>query len=216
MINNPFLFLTSLCFGPGALEAHEIPIHPVEIELRVYPDLIRATMNSNQCYWSAEILRVSLPPPAWTETLLGQVKKYVDEHFPLTVDGKPLESRILEARYVQEPWQDVLSGRVIFRFLYRLPPQKGRWLSGRATFFSEHAREDPDENYVTYLDVPGRRHMRWVLPLKAPGFELPIDEATRTPWQAAWDRLWSHAQEKGHDIWTMLLGVLFICIVVRY
>src|SRR4029077_20086877 len=110
-------------------------------------------------------------PDAWQESFNGPIKRYVDDHFKLSIDGVPLESRLLSGRYAQEPWQDSLSGRLLMQFSYQLPPTRGQRLAGSATFFNEHAAEDKDETYVTLLDIPGRKHFKFSLTLQSPRFE---------------------------------------------
>src|ERR1700681_3862795 len=99
---------------PCALLAHGYVYEPVEVKLNLYPDRILATIDSNKTFWSGDIIQAPLPPPIWTAAMHARIKKYVDEPFQMSVGGVPLKSRLLNARYVQEPWQEILEARVIF------------------------------------------------------------------------------------------------------
>jgi hypothetical protein len=206
--------LTAVLLSPGALRAHESPIHPVEVQLKVYPRGIHMTLDSNQCYWFAEVLKLDAEPAMWMETFNGPVKKYVDEHFKLTLDGVPLESRMLGVHWAQNPWQNHQLGRLIFQFSYSLPPQGGRRLEGSATFFSELAAEDKDEVYETHLDVPGRKHTKLSLPLSAPHFELSLAEATRTPLRERLDLWWDQFINRGFYPFVTVLALVLLYFAV--
>jgi hypothetical protein len=211
------LFILMVVFlVPKVLLAHDIPIHPVDIQLKVYPTWIHMTLNSNQSYWFAEVLQLGSEPTVWMEKFNSPIKKYVDDHFKLAIDGVPLESRMLSARWDQNPWRSHLLGRVIFQFSYALPPQGGKRLEGSATFFSEHAAEDKDEIYMTYLDVPGRKHMKVSLPLNASRFELPLADATRTPLQERMDFLWDQFVTRGFTPFAAVLALVALYLAVSW
>lgn len=223
-----FLFVSISVFGAAILHAHTYPLFPVEIKLRVYPTIIRASLNSNQCYWSGEVLQVEMPPPAWTEPLRSRITKYMDDHFQLSVDGKLLNSHLQEIRYVQEPWQNSLEGRILCEFRYDLPVGKGKMLGGRATFFFEeweehlkstkasHASRNIPQDFVTHVRIPGHTLRRFSLTLEKPDFELPLEEARRSAWQEKVDALFYRIKSMGTNLTTLGLAVLILAIVLRY
>ena len=66
-----------------------------------------------------------------------KIKKYLDDHFQLSLDGKRLDSRLEDLRYAQGFWQpDSLSARLFFDISYTVPRQGGT-LKGHVTFFQD-------------------------------------------------------------------------------
>ena len=213
---------------PDALLAHGYPYEPVEIRLSLYPDRILATINSNKCFWSGDVIQADLPPPVWTDAMCARIKKYVDDHFQMSVDGAPLRSRLLSERYVQEPFQDILTARVIFELEYPLPASGGKKLTGHVDFFKEEWEEHYlplgistaaaaiPQHFVSRLRVDGREVKHITVPLNAPDFQFSLTDMVRTPWQARRDAAWEYVKHQGSRLATPFLVLLFLSVVVRY
>ncbi len=215
----PELFLATVLY------AHTYPITPIEMDLRAYPGMIRVLMESNQCYWVAEVLGESVPPLVWTDAQKAVLEKYLDTHFLLMLDGKSLKSHVQKARTAQDPWESPLKGRAYFTVLYDLPPAEGRMLRGHAVFYKEFmdhlkaTREPLDssrvpQEFVTHLRIVGPSTHRFSLTLDKPDFELPLAEATRAPWRVKID-LWiaflkDIARDAAFGGWLVLVIGLFV------
>src|SRR5471032_1059836 len=84
--------------------AHDYPIKPVSIALRVEPDRIAADIDSDSIFWIEEVSS-SVPPHDWPADALAKAEAYVNAHLRLKADGRPLAGRLIAASYVQRPWE---------------------------------------------------------------------------------------------------------------
>ena len=163
MTTSAALQILLLCSRPAA--AHDYPIAPVNVILRVEPDRVVADVDSDSIYWIEEVAGLHpMPPKNWPADALASVEKYADEHLRLTADGRPLAGTLVFAEYVQRPWQVNEQGRFHLRLAY--PSVAGAaTLGGEADFFEDYRRERldgkdpilPSQDFRTLLTVAGHR-----------------------------------------------------------
>lgn len=213
-----YLFMAIVLLGAVMLKADEPPIDPMEIDLSVYPGLIRATFDTNKCFWFADVLHLEAPPPEWTDVHKEEIKKYVDDHFQLSVDGKRLDSRVGDIRYSEGLWQpDSLKARLIFTIAYAVPGAGGDRLKGRTTFFQENWAAEKKEAetvhqamdsraYETHLHVYGKKPVSLTLTMEKPDFEFSLAAIARSSWQARADAFWDFAKRN-------LSGPIFFLVI---
>ncbi len=182
----------------SASAQHIYPIRPVRATLRVEPDRIVADLRADSVFWIEEVTGLHpMPARDWPAGALAKVEAYVNSHFRLASDGRPLEGRLVEARYRQLPWEVNEEGVFFLRLVY--PPAGGAAISGSADFYAENrleiageleGRPFPNpEGYRTFVDIPGRRRMAFTLAPDAPSFSVSADEARRTPLAMALESL---------------------------
>lgn len=171
--------------------AHEFyPIRPVHATLRVEPDRIVADLRADSIFWIEEVTGLHpMPARDWPAETLSKVEAYVNSHFRLASDGRPLQGTLVEARYRQLPWEVNEEGVFFLRLVY--PPAEGSAISGTALFYEEYRREiegegtegppPGGESYRTVLDIPGRRRATFTLTHEAPSFSVSAAEARRPP-----------------------------------
>lgn len=185
--------------------AHDsYPIRPVRATLRVEPDRIVADLRADSIVWIEEVTGLHpMPARDWPAETLAKVEAYVNSHFRLTADGKPLEGRLVEARYRQLPWEVTEEGVFFLRLVYPAAPN-GASLSATARFYAEYRQELESElggrplpfkeGYRTFVDIPGRRRLAFTLTHEAPSFTASIDEARRSALAMALESLLRGAQ----------------------
>jgi hypothetical protein len=180
-------FLLLLAAGPAV--AHDYPIKPVAVELRVEPDRVVADVDSDSIYWIEEVIGLHpMPPRDWPADARARAEKYADEHLRLTVDGKPLPGRLSEASYVQRPWEVNEEGRVRLRLVFP-PVADGATLDGAMDFFEDYRQERlaskeailPFMDFRGRLSVPGRVPHRFELAPGSYAFSVSAADARRTP-----------------------------------
>jgi len=220
-----YLTIAVLFFGAATLQAHDIPIYPVDVDLRVYPGVVRVRIDTNKCYWFAEVLHLEVPPPEWTDAQKGKIKEYVDDHFQLSVDGKRLDSHLEYIRYVQGFWQPYsLEARLLFTVSYAVPGPRGKSLKGHAAFFQEdwavEEKEAKAEHraldsraYETHLHVHGRTPVSLTLTMEKPDFEFPMAAIRRSSWQARTDALWDFTKR---NLSGAILVLAIAVVIYRY
>ena len=128
--------LILLSAGPAA--AHDYPIKPVVVELRVEPDRVVADVDSDSIYWIEEVIGLSpMPPRNWPADARAKAEKYALEHLRLAADGKPLTGRLVEGSYVQRPWEVNEQGRIRLRLVFP-PVAEAATLNGAMDFFEDY------------------------------------------------------------------------------
>jgi hydrogenase/urease accessory protein HupE len=192
-LRNPLCLLSLLATTMAIpLQAHNYPIYPVQAELLVGPDHIRVKIDANASYWFGGILEANFPEGEWPEPLRAKAKTYIDSHFILRADGQPLESKLVAARHIQEPWQNGMESNVAYELTYPLPANS-KLISGQATFFDEwkkHMQDtgqlhgDPSipQTWLTTIYVPSTKNQRFSLTLEQPGFEIEVAAAYESTW----------------------------------
>ena len=177
--------LALLAAAPCA--AHDYPIKPVRVVLRVEPDRVAADLDGDSIYWIEEVVGLHpMPPRDWPADALAKAQAYVNEHLRLAADGRRLEGRLIDASYTQRPWEVNEEGRVHLRLAYP-PVADGQTLSGEADFFEDYRRErldgklpfTADMDFRTSLSVPGRVPKSFELKPGAAAFSVPVSEARR-------------------------------------
>jgi hypothetical protein len=170
--------------------AHEgYPIAPVRAALRVEPDRIAADLRVDSIFWIEEVTSLHpMPASNWPADARARVEAYVNAHFKLSAGGKPLSGKLVSARYRQWPWEVNEQGVFFLRMEYP-PLPAGEALAGTASFYEEYRREMAAEyrgrrfpyasDYQTFVDIPGRKHLRFTLTADAPSFSAPDGEARR-------------------------------------
>jgi hypothetical protein len=169
--------------------AHDYPIKPVSVVLRVEPDRVVADIDGDSVYWIEEVVGLHpMPPRDWPADALAKAEKYANEHLRLRADGHPLNGRLLSATYAQKPWEVNENGRVHLRLSYP-PVADGVTVSGDADFFEDYRLERleghepvlPFQDFRTLLTVPGRSPSSFELKPGATAFSVAAADARRAP-----------------------------------
>lgn len=168
--------------------AHEYPIAPVRVVLKVEPGRVVADVAADSVYWLEEIVapaRLSGGP--WPKEALEKSEAYVNRHLRLCADGTKLPGRLVSARYAQRPWQVNEEGLVRLRLVYPAADGAER-LAGEADFFGEYLAERlenkepilPNQDFRTVLSIPGRVPAALTLRPDAKSFAAGLRQARRT------------------------------------
>ena len=170
--------------------AHDFfPIKPVKATLRVEPDRVVADLRADSIFWIEEVTGLHpMPPKDWPAETLAKVEAYANGNFRLSLDGKPLQGKLVEARYRKLPWEVNEEGTFFLRLVY--PAAAGSSIAGTATFYEDYRKDIAGElagrplpfpeGYRTFLDIPGRRRQSFTLTSEAPSFTVSADEARRS------------------------------------
>jgi hypothetical protein len=168
--------------------AHDYPIKPVEAVLRVEPDRLVVDLTSDSIYWIEEVTGLHpMPPNAWPADALIKTEFYTNNHLRLSADGQALHGRLIEASYVQRPWE--VSEQGTFRLRMTYPSvSDGSVIQGHADFFEDYRQERlegkqrilPSMDFRTLLSVPGKRHFLFELKPGASAFSLQGADGRRT------------------------------------
>ncbi len=188
-----FLALAALTLTAPRARAHDYPISPVLVALRVEPDRMVADVDSDSIYWIEEVVGLHpMPPDGWPEAARRAAQDYANAHLRLSADGRRLQGTLLSASYRQGLGQVNEQGRIHLRLAY---PALGeaKTLSGEADFFEDYRQERlaekapilPFQTFETRLSVPGRLPHEFVLRPGADSFSLPAADARRTRAQRA-------------------------------
>jgi hypothetical protein len=176
---------------------HDMPVHPVHARLLADPGLVRVRIVTDGAVLANELLGLDLPASGWPEEKLRQARLWLENNFSLAADGTPLTATLHSASYRIDAWKKVSDvgtagwdGMFVFELRYPLPDGAAK-LSGEARFYEQDWRHLEDmletgqkplfrKNFMTYLEVPGRRAARLEIGVEKPGFELPLADALRT------------------------------------
>jgi len=190
-----FVFGMLLGLAARPVGAHVLPVHSVRAQLRGAGEALHLHLDTNAIYWQEEVLGAEPPLEDWSQDLLDKAKAYIDSHLKLALDGKPLEGRLVEARYAHEPWQDWKSGRIHFRLSFPLPSQEGKLSGEMRFFFEEKAHEagaagrellrvakekDFPREFWTELEIRGKGSRVLKLTPESPGFSFPVEAALQS------------------------------------
>jgi len=176
---------TFLLLAAAAASAHDYPIKPVSVVLRVEPDRLAADIDSDSIYWIEEVLDLHpMLPSDWPASTRAKAEAYANEHLRLSAGGRRLTGRLTAASYTQRPWEVYEQGRVRLRLEYP-PVADGETLSGEADFFEEYRQERlqghapvlPIQDFRTIVTVPGRTTSRFELKPGAISFSVPVAAA---------------------------------------
>jgi hypothetical protein len=185
------IFAWLICAALSASAHETYPIRPVRATLRVEPDRIVADLRADSIIWIAEVTDQNpMPARDWPAATLAKVEAYTNAHFRLSVDGKPVEGKLVSARYRQFPWEVNEEGVFFLRLVYPAAPAASASVSGSARFYEEYRKELESESgggpipfkegYRTFMDIPGRRRLAFTLTPEAPSFTASTEEARRT------------------------------------
>ncbi|MEQ1920179.1 MAG: hypothetical protein ABL955_13375 [Elusimicrobiota bacterium] len=176
--------------------AHELyPIRPVRATVRVEPDRIVADVRADSIIWIEEVTGLKpMPAQNWPAEVLSKVEAYVNTHFLIAADGRPLAGKLAEARYRQFPWEVNEQGTFFLRMVYP-PAPAGSTLTCAAQFYSEYRKEvqaefagrplpDADE-YRTLVSIPGRKKIEIILRTDSAPFNFTSDDARRSSFAMA-------------------------------
>jgi hypothetical protein len=168
--------------------AHDYPIAPVDVVLRVEPDRVVADIDSDSIYWIEEVVELHpMPPRGWSDQTLSRAEAYCNEHLRLSADGRRLAGKLISAEYVQRPWQVNEQGRFHLRLAYPSVADAAT-LSGEADFFEDYRQERLEEkeplipgkmDFRSFVSIPGRARRRFELMPGAIAFSVPMADARR-------------------------------------
>jgi hypothetical protein len=155
--------LSALLLLARPAAAHDYPIKPVRVTLRVEPDRVAADIDSDSIYWIEEVVGLHpMPPTDWPAGARAKAEAYVNAHLRLNADGRRLTGRLVAASYVQRPWEVYEQGRYHLRMQYPSAGDAGT-LSGEVDFFEDYRQERleekrpvmPFQDFRTILTVSG-------------------------------------------------------------
>jgi hypothetical protein len=186
-----------LLLAPRPAAAHEYPIAPVDVTIKVEPDRVAVDIESDSIYWIEEVVGLHpMPPRNWPADARAKTEKYVNEHLRLKADEATLKGTLVDAEYVQRPWEVYEQGK--FRLRVSFPPVgKARELSGSAEFFEEYRQErllnkEPmlsNQTFLTHVSIPGDSPRHFELRQGSNSFSLPVAAVRRTTGQRIWESL---------------------------
>jgi hypothetical protein len=188
--------------------AHVTPLYPQRVTLKGDPGRLRLSLDVDAAYWSNEVLGLAERPPAgeWPAPMSEKALAYLREHLRLRVDGRPLEGRLIGARFYSEPWaalrkigQEGAEGRYAFELEYPLPPA-ARVVSGRSLLadseWKEHLAEPEKaktvgwrQDFRTIWRAAGKRGRTAETTTASPDVSFDIAEVRRSRAQAAAEAL---------------------------
>jgi len=186
------LFLLVVCSPSWA---HYVPVYPASVELKVYPQWIRAVIKTNPDYWKEEILEIyKLPVRNWPSNIREKAEKYLNDHFVLSLDGTPLPAQWRELRVVENPWEVNSGGHLQFEAVYPFPflPRPDSLLSIHSTLYlesfeelkhsslSREVLEQMRRNYEVRVSIVGKTCRGIVFTPEVKTFEVPFAEVLRT------------------------------------
>lgn len=232
-----FLFLSVLIGAAGSAWAqhdhashseqrHDMPVHPVHARMLIDPGHIRVRIVTDGAILANEILGSDLPVSGWPEDKKHQAKEWLDEQIALSFDGKPLSSDLVNASYRIDAWKKVADvgtvgwdGMFIFDLAFDLPTD-AKSLTARVAFYEEdweHLEAMLEEgvkpmfmkNFVTHLEIPGRRSQSLIIEIEKPDLTLTLSESMRTPLQRAFETI-SRGWSSPWPILFLLLSVLVL------
>lgn len=193
------LFLCLLLFFSRLSQAHEPIIRPVLIELKADPSKIRISVKTHVGYWLDWVFEVNkIPARRWPDDLKKKARDYLNSHFFLFIDGKPLLPDWIDERYIENPWNAKSGGTIVYQGVCSLPSSSDTGpspvLSGRSIFFFESLEEyrqdrTPKEvarkerDFRTELSIPGQVRRRFILTPESPAFQISLQDTLRTPRQ---------------------------------
>jgi hypothetical protein len=207
----------------SAARAHEMPIYPVVINLKIERNQIVMHAESHGGYWQDSVLfnRKSLPATNWPAEYQYRAQNYFEKSFDLFLDGNKLASRAFECRYYEEPLREFKTSRVVFDAIYPIRDLKRELsettLSGKATFFIEEYVHDQKnvrgsrvhQEFLTTLRLQGEKSADISVPIEKPDFSIPLHGFVRTDFQVFWDRVFGKAKHvtSQDGFWLALVGI---------
>jgi len=175
--------------GLGLAQNPHHPFLPVDIELKMDQETLRAKIKVNVIYWEKHILGEIKKSGNWPPEAKKLVKEYVDNHFKIAVENKVLKSEILDCRYHSEIWDTELDRYCIFHFVYRVP-EGVRKLDIRSDFYVEEWREVKHliekwtqtipVKFLTNLYLSGAESKKIILPIEDPEVQIRIEQIQRS------------------------------------
>lgn len=210
------LLALALAVAPRAA-AEIYPIAPVSVLVRAEPDRTVVDIDADSIYWIEEVLEEHpLAPDGWSASIRAKAEAYANAHLRLSVDGRPLSGRLLDASYRQALGQVNEQGRVRLRLAYPAL-SGGAALTGTADFYEEYRQEQirtqqpflPNQIFETDLAVSGRRPRAFVLVPGADSFKLPIQDALLSRFERARQSLLAGAAQvvESWAAWPALLAL---------
>ena len=176
---------TALLLSAASARAHDYPIKPVSVILRVEPGRIAADIDSDSIYWIEEVLDLHpMLPDGWPASTRAKAEAYANAHLRLAAGGRRLIGRLTAGSYVQRPWEIYEQGRIRLRLEYP-PVADGETLTGEADFFEDYRQERleekapilPIQDFRVILTVPGGASRRFELTPGASSFSIPVAQA---------------------------------------
>jgi hypothetical protein len=123
---------------PVLAVAHDYPIYPVKVTLKVETRRIRAEIKTNVVYLRERILGKSCSSPGnWPEDTVEKAKEYIDSCFQVFLDGQLLKGDMTDYRCIEMPLVGHKGSNLLFKMEYPLG-SVGSTLTVRSGFFSEY------------------------------------------------------------------------------
>lgn len=189
-MKNWFALLSVCCLGlvPARLAAHDYPIVPVHLELRIEPNFILGTIKSNSIYWSEELIASTVPLASqWTQQALHSAEIVVNSFLTINIDGQQVPGQLVRAQLIEEPLRPAES---FLQMIFKYPRLVGaQTLTGKSQFFKKYwASEsgshgqgkltelpnEPDKEFSTIVTLAGHKRFLQVVPIEKPDFTVPL------------------------------------------
>ncbi len=194
-----FAVATLFVVLPICVRAHEIPIFPVDVEMKIESHEIHVTIESKAGIWLDEILSVPytkpLPATHWDPVYEQKAREEVKKSLHIGMDGRELDFTKFECRFVQEPLNEQ-SAKVVFDVHYPIVAV-GKEIAGISQFFVPHWIEqqkskDPDRKadvFETRLRVIGSKTLQLSLPINKPAFRFSTNGLLFTEQQKRFEKI---------------------------
>jgi len=174
---------------PATLSAHDYPMTPVELKLKIEPGEIYATLKTNSIYWTEELLKGAGNLGAhWPEKASAKAEELINSYLQIFSEGVPIKGSLLNSRLIEEPFHPD-DTYILFRVTYKLPSGTKN-ISGGAEFFKEYWQEEraahgqrvnlgtlkgePEKLFVTNISIAGHKDFKLSVPIDNPNFSIPI------------------------------------------
>lgn len=216
-------FVWALLLWPALAGAHTVDVTPVRMTLKADAGALRVTVEVNARSWSF-LTGIALPEGGapWPEDVLRSCQGYLHTHFAPSIDGKPLEGRVVGGRLAQPLWKSEVETEAVIQAVYDFPRGEEGTFAARVDFFREEwqAMEGQGARPSGEISRQFGTRLRWkpwpggtrMVALSSPDFSLPVKELRR-PAVARWgESLWGGvraALSTGGGLCLLLAALLF-------
>ncbi|OGS18287.1 MAG: hypothetical protein A3J83_07045 [Elusimicrobia bacterium RIFOXYA2_FULL_40_6] len=176
--------------------AHDYPIYPVKIDIKVESQKICACIRTNAVYWREKVLGGKcIQSSNWPEDVKQKAKNYLDYHFSVFLDNELLKGSLIDSRYIEAPFIGADKAELFFKIEYPVTAA-GRNLTVSSKFFyeyhehieSKHSHQgykhgSVRKEFVTHLNISGKIRQKIIIPVCNPERSFSFKEVLITPEQ---------------------------------
>jgi len=229
MLRNIIVFGFFLAgFLSSLTQAHDYPIHPVKINMKVEPKIIHTAIKTNVVYWREKVLGSKCAQPGnWPEDIKQKAKDYIDYHFSIFLDDEILKGSLIDSRYVEAPFAGADNAELVFTIDYPITVA-GRDLTIVSKFFNEyhshiksqhhdtgHKHRGKHKVFAANLNITGENKQKYVLTLENPGRTLSFENVLITPEQRSVEFLglgFSYVTKEYFAVMIVVLVLILLCL----